>query len=60
MFKYDKKTYARDKENAQEVINGLTAPPDELDETKPVIQEDGYDIQEKYEDDDDVEYEEED
>jgi len=60
MFKYDKKTYARDKENAQEVINGLTAPPDELDETKPVVEEDGYDIQEKYEDDDDVEYEEED
>ena len=60
MFKYDKKTYARDKENAQEVINGLTAPPDELDETKSVIEEDGYDIQEKYEDDDDAEYEEED
>ena len=60
MFKYDKSTYATDKENAQEVINGLTAPPDELDEAEPVNEEEGYDIHEKYEDDDDVEYEEED
>jgi len=60
MFKYDKKTYGIDKESAQEVINGLTASPDELDEPEPLNQEEGYDIHETYEDDDDAEYEEED
>jgi hypothetical protein len=60
MFKYDKKTYGTDKESAQEVINGLTASPDELDDPEPLNQEEGYDIHETYEDDDDAEYEEED
>ena len=60
MFKYDKNTYGTDKESAQEVINGLTAPPDELDNPLPLNEEEGYDIHEKYEDDDDAEYEEED
>jgi len=60
MFKYDKNTYGRDKESAEEVINGLTAPPDELDQPLPVNDEEGYDTREPNEDDDDVEYEEED
>ena len=60
MFKYDKNTYGRDKESAEEVINGLTAPPDELDQPSPVNEEEGYDTREPTEDDDDVEYEEED
>jgi len=60
MFKYDKKTYGRDKQSAQEVINGLNEAPEVLDDEAPVVQEDGYDINDKYEDDDDAEYEEED
>jgi hypothetical protein len=60
MFKYDKNTYGRDKESAQEVINGLRDAPEVLDDDAPVVEEDGYDINDKYEDDDDAEYEEED
>jgi hypothetical protein len=59
MFKYDKNTYLTDKMSAQEVINGLKEAP-EIDEELPVIQEEGYDIDERPEDDDDVEYDEED
>ena len=60
MFKYDKKTYGRDKESAQEVISGLNSAPEILDVEEPVNDEEGYDINDKYEDDDDAEYEEED
>ena len=59
MFQYDKNTYLTDKMSAQEVINGLKEAP-EVDELAPVNEEDGYDIDEKPEDDDDAEYEEED
>jgi len=59
MFKYDKNTYLTDKMSAQEVINGLKEAP-EIDEQLPVVEEEGYDIDERPEDDDDVEYEEED
>jgi hypothetical protein len=60
MFKYDKSTYGRDKQSAQEVINGLATAPESLDEEEPVEEEEGYDTKEPYEDDDDAEYEEED
>jgi len=60
MFKYDKNTYSRDKQSAQEVINGLTAAPEVLDEDEQVNEEEGYDTREPAEDDDDAEYEEED
>ena len=45
--------------SAQEVINGLKEAP-ETDDQLPVMEEEGYDIDERPEDDDDVEYEEED
>jgi drug/metabolite transporter (DMT)-like permease len=60
MFKYDKKTYSTDKQSALEVISGLNSAPEILDVEEPVNDEEGYDINDKYEDDDDAEYEEED
>jgi len=60
MFKYDKNTYFTDKQSAQEVINGLKESPEVLDEEEVINPEEGYDIDEKAEDDDDAEYEQED
>lgn len=59
MFQYVKGNYLKDKTNAQAVIDNITKDEDIFEDEEPVVEEDGYDIDEKPEDDDDEEYDEE-